>query len=110
MASVRSVTGVPETGSSIEDDTRTPRITLSNLGTHGVRWFTGIIPVGQQGLLTVGALEQRPVVRSGRLAVGWEFSAILNVDHRIWDGADAADLLAAFAHDVTSYGAYDDAQ
>lgn len=95
---------------SIEDDTRTPLITLSNLGTHGVRWFTGIIPGGQQGLLTVGSIEQRAVVRNGRLAVGWELSAILNVDHRVWDGADAAELLAAFAQDVAGYGAYDDAQ
>jgi pyruvate dehydrogenase E2 component (dihydrolipoamide acetyltransferase) len=95
---------------SIDDDTRTPLITLSNLGTHGVRWFTGIIPVGQRGLLTVGSLEQRAAVRNGRLAVGWELSVILNVDHRAWDGADAAELLAAFAQGVTGYGAYDDAQ
>lgn len=95
---------------SNEADTRTPMITLSNLGTHGVGWFTGIIPVGQQGLLTVGWLAQRPVVRNGRLAVGWELTAILNVDHRRWDGADAAELLAAFGRDVTAYGAYDDAQ
>jgi pyruvate dehydrogenase E2 component (dihydrolipoamide acetyltransferase) len=95
---------------SVDDDTRTPLITLSNLGTHGVRWFTGIIPVGQQGLLTVGTLEQRAVVRSDRLAVGWELSVILNVDHRTWDGADAAELLARFAAGVTGYGAYDDAR
>ena len=70
-----------------------PLVTLSNLGTHGVRWFTGIIPLGQRGLLTTGSLEQRCVVRKGRLGVGWELSAVLNVDHRVWDGADAAVLL-----------------
>jgi pyruvate dehydrogenase E2 component (dihydrolipoamide acetyltransferase) len=94
---------------SIEADIRTPLITLSNLGPHGVRWFTGIIPVGQQGLLTTGALEQRPVVREGRLAVSWQLSAILNVDHRIWDGVDAAELLQAIADEITTYGRYDDA-
>jgi pyruvate dehydrogenase E2 component (dihydrolipoamide acetyltransferase) len=91
-----------------DDDLITPLMTLSNLGTHGVGWFTGIIPLGQQGLLTVGTLDQQPVIRAGRLAVGWRMTAILNVDHRTWDGADAAALLAAFASDVESYGRYAD--
>ena len=91
-----------------DDDLITPLMTLSNLGTHGVGWFTGIIPLGQQGLLTVGTLAQQPVIRAGRLAVGWRMTAILNVDHRTWDGADAAALLAAFAGDVESYGRYAD--
>jgi pyruvate dehydrogenase E2 component (dihydrolipoamide acetyltransferase) len=84
-------------------------MTLSNLGTHGAGWFTGIIPFGQQGLLTVGTLTQRPVVRDGRLAVGWQLSAVLNVDHRVWDGADAADLLARLAGEVAAFGGYTDA-
>jgi pyruvate dehydrogenase E2 component (dihydrolipoamide acetyltransferase) len=94
---------------SSADDTRTPLMTLSNLGTHGAGWFTGIIPFGQQGLLTVGTLTQRPVVRDGRLAVGWQLSAVLNVDHRVWDGADAADLLARLAGEVAAFGGYTDA-
>jgi pyruvate dehydrogenase E2 component (dihydrolipoamide acetyltransferase) len=95
---------------AIEVDARTPLVTLSNLGTHGVRWFTGIIPRGQQALLTTGTLEQRAVVRDGRLTVGWQLTAILNVDHRVWDGVDAAELLGAFAAEITSYGRYDDAR
>jgi len=93
---------------STEADARKPALTLSNLGTHGATWFTGIIPLGQQGLLTTGTIEQRPVVRNGHLSVGWRINAILNVDHRIWDGAEAAETLAAFAQDLTAYGAYDD--
>jgi pyruvate dehydrogenase E2 component (dihydrolipoamide acetyltransferase) len=88
---------------STEDDARVPLVTLSNLGTHSVRWFTGIIPLGQRGLLTTGSLEQRPVVRNGRLGVGWEMSAVLNVDHRVWDGADGANLLQAFAQEIRAY-------
>lgn len=91
-----------------DDDRSTPLMTLSNLGTHGVSWFTGIIPLGQQGLLTVGTLAQQPIVRDGRLAVGWRLAAILNVDHRAWDGADAAALLSSFAAQVQAYGRYAD--
>ena len=86
----------------------TPLVTLSNLGTHGVEWFTGIIPLGQRGLLTTGTLAQRPVVKDGRLSVAWRLTAILNVDHRVWDGLDAAELLSDFDNQISAYGGYDD--
>ncbi len=59
--------------------------------------------MGQRALLTTGSLEQRPVVRNARLGVGWQLSAVLNVDHRVWDGADGADLLNAFAQAIRAY-------
>jgi pyruvate dehydrogenase E2 component (dihydrolipoamide acetyltransferase) len=93
---------------STEEDSRTPLVTLSNLGTHGVEWFTGIIPLGQRGLLTTGTLAQRPVVKDGRLSVAWQLTAILNVDHRVWDGLDAAELLSDFGDRISAYGRYDD--
>jgi pyruvate dehydrogenase E2 component (dihydrolipoamide acetyltransferase) len=93
---------------STEEDGRTPLVTLSNLGTHGVEWFTGIIPLGQRGLLTTGTLAQRPVVKDGRLSVAWRLTAILNVDHRVWDGLDAAELLSDFGDRISAYGGYDD--
>ena len=93
---------------STEEDGRTPLVTLSNLGTHGVEWFTGIIPLGQRGLLTTGTLAQRPVVKDGRLSVAWRLTAILNVDHRVWDGLDAAELLSDFGDRISAYGRYDD--
>lgn len=93
---------------STEEDSRTPLVTLSNLGTHGVEWFTGIIPLGQRGLLTTGTLAQRPVVKDGRLSVAWRLTAILNVDHRVWDGLDAAELLSDFGDRISAYGRYDD--
>jgi pyruvate dehydrogenase E2 component (dihydrolipoamide acetyltransferase) len=93
---------------STEEDGRSPLVTLSNLGTHGVEWFTGIIPLGQRGLLTTGTLAQRPVVKEGRLSVAWRLTAILNVDHRVWDGLDAAELLSEFDDRISAYGRYDD--
>jgi pyruvate dehydrogenase E2 component (dihydrolipoamide acetyltransferase) len=73
-----------------------PFVTLSNIGALGVSWFTGIVPIGQQALLTTGSVLEQPVVRSGKVVVGATFNAVLNADHRNLDGIDAARLLRDF--------------
>jgi pyruvate dehydrogenase E2 component (dihydrolipoamide acetyltransferase) len=73
---------------------------LSNLGARGVDAFTGIIPLGQQLLLTVGRVAARPVVADGRLAVRTTVIATLNVDHRSFDGDQAAAVLAGFEREL----------
>ncbi len=73
-----------------------PFLTLSNIGALGVSWFTGIIPFGQQALLTTGSVLEQPAVRSGKVVVGASFNAVLNADHRTLDGIDAARLLRDF--------------
>lgn len=78
------------------DVSGTPLASLSNLGSHGVDAFTGVIAVGQQLLLTVGTIRPRPVVLDGGLHVRPTLIATLNVDHRSFDGDRAADVLAAF--------------
>jgi pyruvate dehydrogenase E2 component (dihydrolipoamide acetyltransferase) len=73
-----------------------PVASLSNLGGHGVDSFTGIIPAGQKLLLTTGTIADRPVVVDGLVSVRPSFAATLNVDHRHFDGDNAARILAAF--------------
>ena len=68
--------------------------TISNLGMFGVEHFTAIINPPNSAILAVGAALQKPVVRNDELAVGWEMSATLSLDHRIIDGASAARYLA----------------
>jgi pyruvate dehydrogenase E2 component (dihydrolipoamide acetyltransferase) len=68
--------------------------TVSNLGMFGVRSFTAVINPPQAAILSVGSLEERPVVRDGRLVAGHTMSATLACDHRILYGADAARFLA----------------
>ena len=41
-----------------------------------------------------------------RLSVAWRLTAILNVDHRVWDGLDAAELLSDFGGRTSAYGRY----
>lgn len=70
--------------------------TVSSLGMHGVQGFSAIINPPQSGILAVGAAERRPVVgEDGELAVGTVMTVMLSADHRVIDGAVAAEWIAA---------------
>ena len=68
---------------------------LTNLGMYGVRDFSAIINPPHAGILAVGAGEQRAIVVDGELAVGTMLTCTLSADHRVIDGAVAAQLLSA---------------
>ncbi|MEY9853114.1 pyruvate dehydrogenase E2 component (dihydrolipoamide acetyltransferase) [Leifsonia sp. EB41] len=69
---------------------------ISNLGMYGTDAFTAILNPPQSGILAVGAARKAPVVDSeGRLAVASVMTVSLSADHRVLDGAVAAQWLAA---------------
>ncbi len=68
--------------------------TISNLGMFGVDHFEAIINPPQAAILAVGAAVQQPVVRDGQLAVGHVMELTGSFDHRVVDGATAAEFLA----------------
>ena len=57
--------------------------------------FSAIINPPQAGILAVAAGEQRPVVKGGQLAVATVMTCTLSVDHRVIDGALAAEFMQA---------------
>jgi pyruvate dehydrogenase E2 component (dihydrolipoamide acetyltransferase) len=67
--------------------------TLSNLGMFGVEHFTAIINPPNSAILAVGAALAKAVVREGQVTVGHEMAATLSLDHRVIDGAMAAQFL-----------------
>lgn len=69
---------------------------ISNMGMYGVKDFAAIINPPQAGILAVGAGEQRPVVKDGALTIATVMTCTLSVDHRVVDGALAAEWIAAF--------------
>ncbi len=69
---------------------------ISNMGMYGVRDFAAIINPPQAAILAVAAGEQRPVVKDGALAVATVMTVTLSVDHRVIDGALAAEWISAF--------------
>lgn len=71
-------------------------ISVSNLGMFGIKSFGSIINEPQGCILSVGAGEQRPVVKDGALAIATVMSVTLTCDHRVVDGAVGARWLKAF--------------
>lgn len=83
-----------------QDRTLTPErmahgtFTVSNLGMFGVAHFDAIINPPQGAILAVGAILAEPVVRAGAVVPGERMRLTLSADHRIIDGALAAEFLA----------------
>jgi pyruvate dehydrogenase E2 component (dihydrolipoamide acetyltransferase) len=69
---------------------------VSNLGMFGIKSFSSIINEPQGAIMSVGAGEQRPVVKNGQLAVATVMTVTLTCDHRVVDGAIGARFLQAF--------------
>ncbi len=73
---------------------------VSNLGMYGVDEFSAILNPPQSGILAVAAAKPQPVVDDGVLAVGTVMTVTLSADHRVVDGAVAAEWMAAFVRRI----------
>jgi pyruvate dehydrogenase E2 component (dihydrolipoamide acetyltransferase) len=67
--------------------------TISNLGMFSVDAFTAIIVPPQAGILAVGAIADRVVAVNGMIGVRPTLNLTLSSDHRVVDGARAAQFL-----------------
>lgn len=70
---------------------------ISNLGMFDVDHFIAIINPPEAAILAIGSAAQVPVVVDGELTVGWRMKATISVDHRVSDGAEAAQFMQALA-------------
>jgi len=61
---------------------------------YGIKQFDAIINPPQGAILAVGAGEPRSVVKNGELAIATVMSLTLSSDHRIIDGAIAAQFMS----------------
>ena len=69
---------------------------ISNMGMYGVRDFAAIINPPQAAILAVAAGEARAIVRAGAIAIAHVMTVTLSVDHRVIDGALAAEWVSVF--------------
>ena len=69
----------------------------SNLGMYDVEEFIAIVNPPEAGILAISSAREVPVVENGELKVGWRMKATISVDHRISDGAEAAQFMQALA-------------
>lgn len=67
--------------------------TVSNLGMFGIEQFAAVINPGEGAILAVGAIRDEAVVVNGELAPGKRMRVNLACDHRVMDGAVAAQFL-----------------
>jgi pyruvate dehydrogenase E2 component (dihydrolipoamide acetyltransferase) len=76
--------------------------TLSNLGGYRVDAFTPLLNMPQSGILGVGRISPQPVVVDGQVVVRDCVTLSLTFDHRVADGAAAADLLTKICEFIES--------
>ncbi|MFT8443765.1 MAG: pyruvate dehydrogenase complex dihydrolipoamide acetyltransferase [Acetobacter orientalis] len=69
---------------------------ISNMGMYGVKEFSAIINPPQAGILAIAAGRKQPVVKGNEIAIATVMTVTLSVDHRVVDGAAAAEWLSAF--------------
>ncbi len=70
--------------------------TVSNLGMYEVDHFIAIINPPEAAIMAVGSVRTVPVVAAGEIVVGQRIKVTLSADHRVTDGAEAAEWLRAF--------------
>ena len=70
-------------------------ITISNLGSFGIESFDAIINPPQACILSIGTTIETPIVKNGEIVIGKQMDLGISCDHRVVDGAIAAQFLTA---------------
>jgi 2-oxoisovalerate dehydrogenase E2 component (dihydrolipoyl transacylase) len=87
------------------EDVQGGTFTVDNTGWFGSVISMPIINQGQAAILALEAITRRPVVLDNdAIAVRSVVNLCLSFDHRILDGAQAAEFLRAVKHRLESYG------
>jgi len=67
--------------------------TITNLGMYGVDVFTPIINPPETAILGVGRVAEKPIAVGGQMVIRPMMQLSLTFDHRVVDGAPAAEFL-----------------
>jgi pyruvate dehydrogenase E2 component (dihydrolipoamide acetyltransferase) len=79
------------------DDIEGSTFSVSNLGMFDVEHFIAILNPPEAAILAVGSAREVPAVKDGEIKLAWRMKATISVDHRVSDGAEAAQFLQAVA-------------
>jgi pyruvate dehydrogenase E2 component (dihydrolipoamide acetyltransferase) len=79
------------------EDVERGTFTISNLGMYGVDAFNAVLNAPQAAILAVGRIAERVVAVEGAPAVRPRMALTLSCDHRVVDGARAAEFLDLLA-------------
>ena len=92
-AASRDLVSRANSGTLRNDEYSGTTFSVSNLGAFDIESFTAIIFPPHAAILAVGTVKEQPVVRDGELAIAQIMKATLSTDHRVADGAEAAQFL-----------------
>ncbi|MCB9421570.1 MAG: 2-oxo acid dehydrogenase subunit E2 [Ardenticatenaceae bacterium] len=92
----KAMIGRARDGKVKPEDVEGSTFTVSNLGAYDVENFIAIINPPDAAILAVGSAREVPAVVNGQLAVGVRMKATISADHRVTDGAEAAQFMQAF--------------
>ncbi|MBO6524762.1 MAG: pyruvate dehydrogenase complex dihydrolipoamide acetyltransferase [Balneolaceae bacterium] len=92
-AETRELAGLARDRKLQPDQMEGSTFTISNLGMFGIEEFTAIINPPNACILAVGAIRDVPVVENGEIVPGKRMKVTLSSDHRVVDGAKAAQFL-----------------
>ena len=85
-----------EGGSLTQSEMTAGTFGTSNLGMFGTDTFAAIIVPPNAGIIAVGAVKEKPIVKDGEIVIGKTMNATISADHRVGDGAEAAILMGEF--------------
>jgi len=96
-AEVKTMAGRAREGKVKPDDVDGSTFSTSNLGMYDVEDFIAIINPPEAAILATSSAREVPVVDNGQVKPGWRMKATVSVDHRVSDGAEAAQFMQALA-------------
>jgi len=92
-ALINALTSKARQGKLAREELSGGTFTITNLGMYGVDFFTPIINPPEAAILAVGKITEKPIVIDGKIEIKPMITLSLSYDHRIVDGAPAAEFL-----------------
>lgn len=96
-AEIKEMVARARAGKVRPEDIEGSTFSISNLGMFDVEHFVAIINPPEAAILAVGSAQQVPVVEDGQIRVGTRMKATISADHRVTDGAEAAQFMQTLA-------------
>ncbi|MBP8047219.1 MAG: 2-oxo acid dehydrogenase subunit E2 [Anaerolineales bacterium] len=94
---VKAMAGRARDGKVKPEDVDGSTFSTSNLGMYDVEDFIAIVNPPEAAILAISSAREVPVVENGQVKAGWRMKATISVDHRVSDGAEAAQFMQALA-------------
>ena len=94
---VKTMAGRAREGKVKPDDVDGSTFSTSNLGMYDVEDFIAIINPPEAAILAISSAREVPVVENGEVKPGWRMKSTISVDHRVSDGAEAAQFMQKLA-------------